>query len=328
LGSGGPLPKETNRTFIERLLENLVKRSLRLLLPFLIVSLWLLSTPGVGYAFPPLPSSFYGTVKLNAANLPDGTRIEALINDQVYAYSQTQTYQGGSVYSLDIPGDDSSTPAVVEGGVEGDTIQFRVGGILASQTAVWHSATNVELNLSVSSTSTPLPPQPTPTPLPTQTSISVPPTQRPPARTAIARTQAAVAPTQTSIANTQVVISSTRTQVIPTQAPLSTAAPALTASIENQAQSGTLQAATIPPAEPAPSTSEPSQGIPSPAASPVGPTATFTNVSPMTEVGGSTSPNSNNVGLFYWITIPTFIGTFTLILLIMAGLVWYLLKKK
>jgi hypothetical protein len=82
-------------------------------------------------AFPSLPSSFYGTVKVNAANVPDGTVIEALIGGQVYAEGFTQTYQGG----------------------------------------VWHTGTNVNLNLTVSSSEAIATPQATPTPVPTQTAI-------------------------------------------------------------------------------------------------------------------------------------------------------------
>ena len=57
-------------------------------------------------AFPSLPSSFYGTVKVNDANVPDGTLVQALINGKMIIENQTQTYQGDLLYSLDIPGHD------------------------------------------------------------------------------------------------------------------------------------------------------------------------------------------------------------------------------
>jgi hypothetical protein len=155
-----------------------MQRLLRISILIMVMCLILLTAPVGVRAIPPLPSSFYGTVKLNNANVPDGTQVEALIKDKVFAYSQTLTYQGDSVYALDIPGDDASTTEV-EGGREGDTIFFKIGGILADQTGVWHSATNVNLNLTVTSTNTPLPPQATSTPLPTQTSIPVVPTKNP-----------------------------------------------------------------------------------------------------------------------------------------------------
>jgi hypothetical protein len=102
-------------------------------------------------AFPPLPSSFYGTVKINQANVPDGTLVKASINGQIYAQTQSQTYQGESVFALDIPGDDSST-TTIEGGRDGDTITFIIGTIAAGQTGTWKSGTSIHLDLSESAT--------------------------------------------------------------------------------------------------------------------------------------------------------------------------------
>ncbi len=155
------------------------------------------------HAIPVLPSSFYGTVKINGQNVADGTKIRGVINGKAYAEGFTQTYQGNSVFSLDVPGDDAGT-SQLEGGKEGDAVRFMVGGIEASQVGTWHSGTNVKLNLTVSTGSTPIPPQPTPTPLPTQTAIeitiqpsptptSVPPTI-PAATIAPAATDTAAAP--------------------------------------------------------------------------------------------------------------------------------------
>jgi hypothetical protein len=127
-------------------------------------------------AFPALPSSFYGVVSYNGQNVPDGTVVEALINGQVIAQGLSQTYEGKSVYSLDVSGDDSQT-SEKEGGVEGDEISFRVGGLDASQTGTWHSGTNVELNLTVTSTAALNSPQSTPAPLATQTTIGYAPTE-------------------------------------------------------------------------------------------------------------------------------------------------------
>ena len=121
-------------------------------------------------AIPPLPSSFYGTVKVNNANVPDGTVIQVVVGGQVYAEEFTQTYQGNSVYALDVPGDNTDT-AVQDGAREGDTVQFKIGGVLADQTAVWHTGTNVNLNLTASSTVPIITPQATPSPVPTQTAI-------------------------------------------------------------------------------------------------------------------------------------------------------------
>lgn len=102
--------------------------------------------PTEGVAVPPLPSSFYGSVRVNGEAVPEGTVVRAMIEGQVYAEAQTVMVQGGSVYSLDVPGDDPETPER-DGGVEGCLIQFKVGGVMATQTATWHSGTNVELDI-------------------------------------------------------------------------------------------------------------------------------------------------------------------------------------
>lgn len=138
------------------------------------------ANPTSALAFPALPSSFYGTVKLNNTNVPDGTVIQAYTGDLMIAQGYTQTYQGASVYALNVPADNANTP-VIDGGREGDRITFKVGGILATETGTWHSATNVPINLTVTSASTPWAPQATPTEPPTQTPIAIiqPVTQTP-----------------------------------------------------------------------------------------------------------------------------------------------------
>ena len=130
----------------------------------------LISLPAL--AIPPLPSSFYGRIKFNGGNVPDGTLVRALINGQSFAEGRTQTYQGDSVYSVDVRGDDADT-AAVDGGREGDAIQFEVGGALAAETGTWHTGTNAEVNLTVTSAGGPAAPPPTVPPVPTQTPIAV-----------------------------------------------------------------------------------------------------------------------------------------------------------
>jgi hypothetical protein len=122
-------------------------------------------------AIPPLPSSFYGTVQVGGKNVPDHTVVQALTDGQAYGQGRTQTHEGISVYHLDVLGDDTDT-AARDGGREGDTIQFEIGGVLAEQTGTWHSGTNVELNLTGSGFDSPATPPPTPSPVPTQTPIS------------------------------------------------------------------------------------------------------------------------------------------------------------
>lgn len=129
----------------------------------------LIVTPAL--AFPPLPSSFYGKVKVNGANVPDGTLVVALVNGQKYVETLTLTYEGDSVFSLNVPGDDATT-AGIEGGKEGDTIRFTVGGVSAEPPAEWHSGTNVNLDLSATSEVPIEKPVTPPAPVPTQTAIT------------------------------------------------------------------------------------------------------------------------------------------------------------
>ena len=99
---------------------------------------------------PPLPSSFYGTVRANGNPVHAGTLVRGFINGVQYAETHTLIYQGDSVYSINIPGDDPSTIGTIEGGKEGDIVQFEIENFLTGQTGVWHSGTNVEINLNIS----------------------------------------------------------------------------------------------------------------------------------------------------------------------------------
>lgn len=176
-------------------------RKIRITITCFIVIAALLVNFGAVYAVPPLPSSFYGKVSLNGSNLPEGTVIEALINDKVISEAQTLIYSGDSVFAIDINGDDPSTGGL-EGGKENDVIRFRIGGLMAKETGTWHSGTNVELNLTITATNTPQPPEPTKTPVPTQTNIVQPtqiPTARPTQTSKPNPTTAAPAPTTQSI---------------------------------------------------------------------------------------------------------------------------------
>lgn len=121
-------------------------------------------------AIPTMPSSVYGTVQVNGTNVPDGTLVEGMINGNVYAKCYTQTYQGESVYALDIPGDNTET-VDQDGGLDGETIYFKIGGILSDQKSIWKSATNIRVNLILKTGSILAAAQATPSPLPTQTLI-------------------------------------------------------------------------------------------------------------------------------------------------------------
>jgi len=117
---------------------------------FLAIALLLVNV-STAFALPPLPSSFWGTVKLDGANVPLGTVISARINGIQYATTTVTTYYlGDTLYTnLKVPGDDPATP-VVEGGVVGDTVVFYVGSYIADQTAPWQTGTNIRLDLTAS----------------------------------------------------------------------------------------------------------------------------------------------------------------------------------
>ena len=174
------------------------------LLPILLfIILFTMPYKTVGAA-PPLPSRFYGTAMINGENVVEGTIIRALINGRVVATTSAVMYQGESVYSIDVPGDDPATPDI-EGGIEGDMIRFMLGGFLIRETVTWQSGTDIEFNLSLIANATLPPPEPTETPPPTET---LPPTQTP-------LQTATGLPTQTAISQ-------------PTQSPTTGSTPSLT----------------------------------------------------------------------------------------------------
>ncbi len=133
-----------------------------LLLAVILVALFATTVRAV----PPLPSTFYGTVKVDGSNVPDGTLVSAWIEGVKYAESATFTFSGESWYNVDVPGDDPDTPGK-DGGEEGDTVVFLIGSNEADQTGIWHSGVASPLNLTASS-------GPTPTPTPTKTSTVTP----------------------------------------------------------------------------------------------------------------------------------------------------------
>ncbi len=96
-----------------------------------------------------MPSSFYGLVEGNGASVPLGTIISAWINGVQYAETGCILYNGISVYSMDVPADDPGTLGITEGGIEGDLVIFKIGGIEANQTGIWRGGTNQALDLSI-----------------------------------------------------------------------------------------------------------------------------------------------------------------------------------
>lgn len=104
-------------------------------------------------AVPLMPSSFWGAVQQGDANVPDNTLVTAWINGVQYAQTQTFTYDGQSVYVLDVPGDDPDTQPI-EGGVAGALITFKVSGQPVTATGTWNEGSNVNLDLNVTTADT------------------------------------------------------------------------------------------------------------------------------------------------------------------------------
>lgn len=113
-----------------------------------IVTGVLIASVSPALALPPLPSSFWGTVKLSGNNLPQGAGISAWIDGVQYATATSSLYGGDTVYKLDVPGDDPGS-VLIEGGVSGDTVVFKINGRPAQETGIWQSGVNLELDLTV-----------------------------------------------------------------------------------------------------------------------------------------------------------------------------------
>ena len=88
---------------------------------------------------PPLPSSCFGSAAIQGAPAPDATAVSAWLGATELATARTFSRAGVSFYRLDIPGDRADT-SEVEGAVEGDAIELRLGGAPAGA-VLWHAGT-------------------------------------------------------------------------------------------------------------------------------------------------------------------------------------------
>jgi len=125
----------------------MIKRK-TIFLALIIISL-LLGTTTLVQAVPPLPSSFYGTVQINGENVEVGTVISAWIDGVQYASTTVILHEGVSVFAIDVPGDDTSTSGIIEGGKQGEPIVFKIGDLVADETAIWQTGTYLPQDLSV-----------------------------------------------------------------------------------------------------------------------------------------------------------------------------------
>ncbi|MCP3936523.1 MAG: DUF11 domain-containing protein [Actinomycetia bacterium] len=90
----------------------------------------------LGSESPTLTSSFFGTASVDGNAVPEGTLITASIGGVELESTSVVTSPEGSSFRIDVPGDVPDTPAD-EGGVEGETVVFRVGNSAAPETGVW-----------------------------------------------------------------------------------------------------------------------------------------------------------------------------------------------
>ena len=129
----------------------ILKKNIASLLTTVVVISFAAAIVGIGPPPPIMPSNFYGTAMINGAYVADGTTISAWIDGSKYAETATFTFEGETVYTIEIPADNPSTGGK-EGGEAGDVVDFKIGGVAADQTGTWSSGTNVELNLTATTT--------------------------------------------------------------------------------------------------------------------------------------------------------------------------------
>jgi hypothetical protein len=134
-------------------------RKIKLSLPLILVSLAFnillishyhssLAAPNTPLT-PPIPDQVYGLVKVNGIFVPAGTFVSAWCGGVKFAEKATINYNGETWYSLDIPGDDLTTPAKKEGCSNGETISFKISTDYADQTKNWTEGNSSQLDLSI-----------------------------------------------------------------------------------------------------------------------------------------------------------------------------------
>ena len=98
----------------------------------MLVMLAIIPMVAVG-AVPQMPHQFYGTVTIDGVAALDGTLVEAKIDGVTYLSTNTVGGQYGYDPLFKVPADDPDIVGV-EGGVNGDTVEFYVDGFLADST--------------------------------------------------------------------------------------------------------------------------------------------------------------------------------------------------
>ena len=99
------------------------------------------------FAVPPLPATFWGQVSLDGEAVPDGTQVTAWAGAVQVAETVTQSYAGHAYWILHVASSDVWTPESDPPLLDGQTVSFRVDGLIADQTALWQSGASTEIDL-------------------------------------------------------------------------------------------------------------------------------------------------------------------------------------
>ncbi len=106
------------------------------------------------------PSRFVGSVKVDGANAPAGTTIEAKIGTTTCGVASAFTASGETRYALDSPAlDPGANPNC---GTDGAVVTFYVGGKLANETGKWANYQLGTVNLTVTTATATAAPSATP----------------------------------------------------------------------------------------------------------------------------------------------------------------------
>ncbi|MCP3935137.1 MAG: DUF11 domain-containing protein, partial [Actinomycetia bacterium] len=95
-----------------------------------------------------LTSSFFGTASLDGGAVPAGTTITATLDGVEIETASVFSSPKGSSFRIDIPGDLPETPSD-EGGVDGETVIFRIGNSEAPDQGIWRYGQVQRLDLTV-----------------------------------------------------------------------------------------------------------------------------------------------------------------------------------
>jgi hypothetical protein len=98
------------------------------------------------WSLPPLPSYFFGTVTLAGNPAGIGLPLTAEIGGVQFGATITFAVAGATSYEIYVPGDDAETPEV-EGGTEGQVVNFLLNGAPLTETGIWSEGTQTNLDL-------------------------------------------------------------------------------------------------------------------------------------------------------------------------------------